>query len=127
MKPYIVINAIGYLLLGMWCAFAPFSTADLIGFSLLGGKGLAEYVAVYGGLQVALGIFFYYCLRSGRYDTALIFGTILYSCLVLFRIGGMLIHQTVTSDMGWILCLLEVAFAVWSWILMRNNRRISAS
>ncbi len=126
MKLYTILNAVGYVVLGLWCAFAPFFTADIVGFTLLGGKGIAEYTAVYGGLQVALGIFFYLCHRTARLDAALLFGTTLYSCLVVFRIGGMMLHGTTTSDWGWALFGLEVTFAAWSWSLIRSlNRTLS--
>jgi hypothetical protein len=55
-----------YLFLGVWCLAAPAYTSRKVGFELLGGTGRSEFLVVYGGLEVALGLFFLLCGLDGR-------------------------------------------------------------
>lgn len=47
-----------YLLLGLWCFSMPTEVAGRIGLELVGSTGTGEFMVVYGGLELALGIFF---------------------------------------------------------------------
>ena len=113
----ILINAIGYCVLGLWCALQPYETAQLVGLTLTSSQGLAEYIAVYGGLEVGLGVFYFWCLSPSRHATGLIFSLCLYGGLVLFRTGGMILFQSPTAGLGWLLYGLEIGFLAWSVLL----------
>ncbi|MCA8951121.1 MAG: hypothetical protein KDE27_16565 [Planctomycetes bacterium] len=52
----LAVVGVVYLALGIWCTIAPRSTAAGVGFELRGGAGMSEFVTVYGGLEVGLGL-----------------------------------------------------------------------
>lgn len=115
---FLLLNGIALTGLGIWCGIDPIRTADLIGLSLNGPKGIAEYRSVYGGIEVGLGIFFLIAwYHQAQRHTGLILGLVLYTSIVLFRGGSMLVDGP-TSDYGWVLYSLEVGCFLWSGILM---------
>lgn len=55
---YLYFNAALYALFAAWCTFAPSQTAKSVGYETFSRSGVSEYLVVYGGLQLGLGIFF---------------------------------------------------------------------
>ena len=92
-KLLLIISGLTFIIYGLACAFDPSLPAGYIGMELGQAGGHVEFIAMYGGLQAALGIFFLYCgLHSERRLAGL-------KCLVLFigglglaRLGGLLSH-----------------------------------
>lgn len=108
-----------YVLLAVWCAVLPQSTAQSVGFVLLPGSGESEYFVVYGGLQLALGIVFLWPIRWPRdTDYALRLCCLVHGCLVVFRTASLIRfdHVGATTLMlaaaEWM--ILVGAVAVWS-------------
>ena len=123
MKPkhFIFINAVAYLVLGLWCALSPYKTAEMIGLGLVGAKGLAEYIAVYGGLEFGLGLFYAYSYFNPRtYRTGTIFSVCLYGGIVAYRGLGMLAYRSPTQDVGWLLYSIEISCFVLAVIMLRR-------
>lgn len=56
----IVLGLIGamYVVLGIWCAVQPQTTSRTVGFELTAGTGQSEFLTVYGGLEMGLGLGF---------------------------------------------------------------------
>ena len=50
------INAIAFIFYGLQCYFMPNLPADLIGFTLTNADAKIEIMAMYGGLQTAVGL-----------------------------------------------------------------------
>lgn len=117
---FLTINGIGYLVLGLACAILPEETARLVGLALIGPKGLAEYVAVYGGLEIGMGAFFLLCRRQGMTRPGLLFALCLYAGLVGLRTAAMIANGP-TSDLGWALFSLECLFLVVSIVLWTKH------
>lgn len=115
-------NAFLYLVLGLWCGFAPSSTSESVGFSLSGVKGYAEFIAVYGGLEAGVGLFFLLAaLRPHLQEAALLFSVCMYGGIVIFRTGAMLKSGWNIGN-GWIFYSLEIAmFLGAAWLLMPRN------
>ena len=83
---FLAIVGAAYVLLGIWCAVSPSKTAEAIGLAPRPGLGQAEYLTVYGGLQIGLGIW----LLSPLWDqprTTLVLESclLLHAGLVIFR------------------------------------------
>jgi Domain of unknown function (DUF4345) len=117
---YLGVNGIAYLVLGAWCAIDPHRTSEMIGFQLDGAKGLAEYFAVYGGLEVGMGTFFLASLlRRDLRSAAIFFGVCLYGGIVLFR-GISLALNGPTSGVGWMLYALEISCLVAGLLLVKG-------
>lgn len=75
-----------YILLALWCMAQPDKTAGSIGLNLKPGSGQSEYFTVYGGMQLALGLFFLWPLvRPEILPMALLISLIFHGCLVLCR------------------------------------------
>ena len=54
-----------YLALGMWCAISPEKTSAVVGFELIGGAGMSEFLTVYGGLEIGMGMIFLFLSPHG--------------------------------------------------------------
>ncbi len=50
---YLWINALIYVVFGLWCALRLDDTATNLGYTVLSDSGRAEYLTVYSGLQWA--------------------------------------------------------------------------
>ena len=76
-----------YLALAVWCSVVPERTAKAVGFELTGGSGRSEFLVVYGGLELALGIAFLMPLLRKKMDPrpVLQLCTLVHGCLVAFR------------------------------------------
>jgi hypothetical protein len=119
---YLKINGVAYIALGLLCAVLPGFSAHLIGLDPIGQKGIAEYVAVYGGLEFGMGMFFLLSLPAERQYSGLLFGFCVYTGIVIFRVGAMLLNGP-TTDFGWVLFSLESFMFLWSIWLYRTETR----
>lgn len=107
-----------YVLLAGWCAWMPEATSRAVGFRLEPGSGQSEFLTVYGGLELALGIIFLWPLY--RPDTApLVLGAciVVHGCLVLFRTAGFVLFRDMPTT-TWMLAatewlILVVAAVIW--------------
>lgn len=97
-----------YVLLALWCSLAPNTTSQTVGFTLKPGSGQSEFLVVYGGLELALGIVFLWPLyqkEAARY--ALFTCLVLHACLVLFRTVGFFLFEGIEST------TYSLAFGEW--------------
>jgi hypothetical protein len=105
---YLLFNGVGYVFLGLLCLFQPRRTSQLVGYNLIGEKGFAEYSAVYGGLELGLGLFYLLATFTPDYHTvALVFSLCLYGGIVLARVYSILVHGKNIGFVG-ILFALEL-------------------
>ena len=119
---FLALNAVIYLGLGLWCTLDVDGTSRSIGFTFAKTAARSEYVTVYGGLEVGLGLFFavaawYEPLRQA----GLLFALLTYGCLALFRIGTLIAY----SDLGrfpWIMIAIELPMAIGAgWLFARGG------
>ncbi len=83
---YLGFNAVMYAVLAGWCAIAPRTTAEYVGLRTTGPGGESEYLAVYGGLQAGLALFFALATLAPEHQrSALWMSALLYGCLAAFR------------------------------------------
>jgi hypothetical protein len=83
-----VLKVVGslYFVSGFWCAFKPALAASFLGFTL-SDIGLSEFVSVYGGLQVGLGLAMLLSSTKPSYIEAAVFFALITSAgLLAFRI-----------------------------------------
>lgn len=87
-----------YLTLAVWCSIDSSGTSELVGFTLLPGSGQSEFLTVYGGLEMALGIIFLWPLyRREHTDCSLWVCLVLHGCLVVFRSIGFVSFDEFTT------------------------------
>lgn len=87
LSAYFATNAVVYAIFSAWCTLAPQQTSAFLGLSRVNGAGQSEYLAVYGGLQAGLAVFYGLAfLLPDHQRTALLFSVCLYAGIVLFRL-----------------------------------------
>lgn len=83
---YLAFNAVMYVVLGIWCALAPQQTAQFVGLQPANPGGQSEYLAVYGGLEAGLGVFFGWAVFVPEHRRAALLAALcLYFGIVAFR------------------------------------------
>jgi hypothetical protein len=95
---FLAFVGVAYIGLGIWCAVAPQMTSEAVGFVLQPGQGQSEFLTVYGGLEVALGLLFLWPLRKKEditFPLAACF--VVHACLVLFRTIGFFVYTGFAS------------------------------
>ncbi len=109
-KIFLAFVGVMYAALSLWCTLAPATTSKKVGFDLLGGSGKSEYLVIYGGLEMALGIVFLLPLWKSDYtEFSLWFCTILHGCLVLYRTISLFQFSEIGS--------LTYKLAVGEWVI----------
>ncbi|MES2636324.1 MAG: DUF4345 domain-containing protein [Pseudomonadota bacterium] len=84
---YFWFNAIIYFIFAIWCTFKRKDTAVASGYLQLNNSGWSEYLVIYGGLQIGLGLIFtYMALNTIFYKIGLVFAVLLYIPIVLYRV-----------------------------------------
>jgi hypothetical protein len=83
---YLWLNGLLFALFAVWCTLRPEQTSAFLGLEAKGWKGLSEYVAVYGGLQAGLAVFYMLAaLKPALQKPALWLSVCMYLGLVAFR------------------------------------------
>jgi hypothetical protein len=113
-----VIGA-AYVVLAAWCAVAPEQTSASLGLSLRPGSGQSEFLTVYGGLQLGLGLFFLLpWLRPEATSTVLLASVIVHGSLVAFRAVSLPLYGVKTTATlviaGLELAIFAASLTVWA-------------
>lgn len=83
---YLWLNAVMYLVLGVWCSVLPDKTAASIGFVFGKPAARSEFITVYGGLEFGLGVYFVFAVLNPAWrEGALLLSCCLYGGLVIWR------------------------------------------
>lgn len=116
---FLAVVGVAYLLLAAWCSLRPAQTSQAVGFTLTPGSGQSEFLVVYGGLELGLGVVFLLPLFDGeRTPFALSMCLIIHACIVLFRstsfflYSGIHITTYVLAIVEWLIFLGALAFTV---------------
>ena len=115
-KTYLVIVALLYIGLSMWCSFQPKVTSEKVGFQLVGGSGKSEFLTVYGGLEFGLALVLLASLaKPETVGFGLIACVLIHASLVVFRSVGFFCFSgfdSITYRLAigeWIITLLGLA------------------
>lgn len=120
MNFYLFFNAGIYLLLAIWCIALPDKTSTAVGFQLIAGSGRSEYLAVYGGLQIGLAIFYALCaLKPELRLFGIIFSCCLYVPLFSCRVISLLRFEQI-GHVTYITAALELVLTSWALYLVRQ-------
>lgn len=108
---FLAAVGVAYLFLAGWCSVLPARTSESVGYQLKPGSGQSEYLVIYGGLELALGIIFLWPLYdSSTVPFALLTCLILHACIVLFRMISLCLY----SGIG----MTTFVLAVVEWIIL---------
>ena len=103
-----------YVLLGLYCSLLPGRASKAVGFQLNPGSGQSEFLTVYGGLEVGMGLVFLWpLLRPGETEFALRACLIIHACLVLFRSLGFAVFRNFEST--------TYSLAIGEWIIFLGS------
>lgn len=58
---FVWLNAILYAVYCFWCTLAPDQVMNFLGQSVVKSQGWIEFLAVYGGIEAGLALFFFVC------------------------------------------------------------------
>jgi hypothetical protein len=123
LKLYLGFNAVIYAALAVWCTLAVNTTSQSQGFLSLNNSGRSEYLTIYGGLQLGLGIFFALCAWNPRWsETGLVMALCLYVPIVLWRMASLATHWPVGNVTLYVagLELFMLLWAGWIWFSQRG-------
>ncbi len=110
-KIFLTIIGVIYLAFAVWCVLKPAETARAVGFELAPGAGQSEYVTVYGGFQLALGLLFLWpWLDASVLTYSLLTCLVIHGCLVLMRSLGFLLYTGIPT--------MTVGFAASEWVVL---------
>lgn len=114
---FLYFNALLYSVFAAWCTLAPRQTAEAMGYSSVSASGQSEYLVVYGGLQLGLGLFFLYCARNGEERLGLLLALALYVPIVAYRLVSVARFWPVGTTTLWVagleVALLLVGVGLW--------------
>lgn len=115
---YLWFNAVLYVVFALMCSWNVTTTSRAIGFTQLSPSGVSEYVTVYGGLQLGLGLFFAFtAYRPELHRTGLVLALSLYVPIVLFRCISMMrnwpVERMTLGVSALEAAMLIIALALW--------------
>ncbi len=109
-KIYIVIVAMTYLGLAIWCTISPDVTSEKVGFELKGGTGQSEFMTVYGGLEFGLALVLLATLVKPEFAVFGVFASVLvHGSLVLFRTISFFMYSNIGS--------MTYKLAIGEWVI----------
>jgi hypothetical protein len=116
LRYYLYFNAFVYVAFAFWCTLEPLQTSQQLGYLMLSSSGQSEYLVVYGGIELGLGAFFFYCARHAE-RAGLVLALALYAPIVLFRWFSIVklwpVAQTTVAVGSLETALLLVALVLW--------------
>ena len=119
---FLLLVGLAYLLLGIWCSLLPETTSASVGFDLHPGKGDSEFLTVYGGLEVGLGLVFLWpVVKRSDITFALHSCLVIHSGLVLFRSISFFCY-TGFETATYVLAAIEWTILVFSAVLFIRHR-----
>ena len=117
---FLAVVGVTYVGLAAWCSVVPEKTSKVVGFALQPGSGQSEFLTVYGGLELGLGLVFLWPLyRSADWEFALLTCVIVHGCLVVFRTIGFVVYGGVETTTYYLAgtewAIFLIAAALWAW------------
>ncbi|MCH9655301.1 MAG: hypothetical protein K0U86_13255 [Planctomycetes bacterium] len=120
---FLAIVGILYLVLALWCAIAPETTSQSVGFTIKPGSGQSEFLTVYGGLELGLAlVFFWPLLQNAVTRFSLGVCLMVHGSLVLFRSIGFFLFTDFESTTFYLAGGEWLIFLISLTLWYRQNR-----
>lgn len=121
---YLYFNAAICLAFAAWCTISPNETAAAVGFALDTPGARSEYLVLYGGLQLGLGVFFAAtAIARRRRPAGLLLAVCVWPPVAAYRLATVATYPELQS-ITYVVAGLEGALAAAALILaLRRGRR----
>lgn len=120
-RTFLTVVGFAYLLLAAWCFAQPEKTSNAVGFELRPGSGQSEYMTVYGGLQLGLGLLFLLpWLRPESLMFVLLASVLIHGSLLAARAMSLLLYSEVSTT-TWSFAASELVLFVLSLLLWNKQ------
>lgn len=114
---YLYLNSLLFFSIAVRSTWAPRSTATGLGFLKLSDQGRAEYLVVYGGLQLGLVVLFFLLASNPAYfRLGLLISAVFYAPILLYRTGASLLNRPVPSSVLGTIVLEAVLLVAALWL-----------
>lgn len=119
---FLAVIGVLYVLLAGYCALLPEKASKAVGFNLQPGAGQSEFLTIYGGLELALGILFLWPLfRPGEVSFPLLACLVVHGCLVLFRTAGFFLFRDIPTTTYYFAATEWAIFLVAAFVYWRKG------
>ncbi|MEI8020810.1 MAG: DUF4345 family protein [Schlesneria sp.] len=120
-KIFLALVGFAYIGLAGWCSLQPEKTAKGVGFSLQPGSGQSEFLVVYGGLELALGLIFLWPLYRPEESAFPLFAClVIHACLVLFRTISFFLYSGIESTTTYLAATEWLIFLGSAYFFLRK-------
>lgn len=110
-RVFLTLTGLLYIGLGIWCAVDPAATSRKVGLQRQPGSGESEFLTVYGGLELGLGLMFLLPLVMPAWERgALAACVLIHAAVVAFRTAGFFLFTGIGP--------FTVRLAVAEWIIL---------
>lgn len=121
-KVFLILNGVLYIGLALWCTLLPMRTSAAIGLGLPNDSAKSEYLVVYGGLELAMGVFFLLCaFKANMLEAGLWFALLAYGCLMVYRWSMVFTLKNLSGFIYAMVVIETVMAAVSAWLLWRQT------
>lgn len=124
-KIFLTVLGLFYVATGLWCGIRPRQTMEAIGLSTLNGSGNSEYVTVYGGFLVGVGIFLAIAGLNSSYVLAgLVASTAIHAGIIVARgisLGMYSGVQPITYGLAVFEAVIFLASSFLLWLARTNG------
>lgn len=119
---YLYLNALLYAVVAIRSTLAPQRSATNLGYLTLSDRGRAEYLVVYGGLQLSLALMFFILARNPAHiRLGLLLSLGFYAPIVAYRIGAALLHWPVSGSALGTIALETLLLAAAGWLYYTSS------
>ena len=120
-KAFLAFVGLAYIGLAGWCSLQPEKTAKGVGFTLHPGSGQSEFLVVYGGLELALGLIFLWPLyRPDEFAFPLFVCLVVHGCLVAFRTVSFFLYGGIESTTYYLAATEWAIFLGSAYLFLRK-------
>jgi hypothetical protein len=122
-RSFLIVNALLYLFLGVWCIVDPVQTSTWVGLKWINDAGYSEWLTVYGGLELGLGLFFgWAALKRERFSGGVAFGFFLYLGLASMRLLSATLVDLGNAGNTLVVEILMVSWAALAVYLLNKSQ-----
>lgn len=119
-RGFLLVVALLYIGLGVWCSVAPATTSAKVGLERVGPGGRSEFFTVYGGLEVGLGLVL---VALAWKEESVVYG--LLTCLLIH--GALVAFRSISFVLYDAMQGMTLKLAIGEWVIFLISAALYAS